>query len=154
MLFTSLVAISSIETDSGIIYISPLDGSDWQSTESRLIIGFDGSVPEILDVQVTGSISGELACEHYISSNGKRLVLTPSRDFALGERVDVNLQWSSSSIEWSFTVRPENTPEVPFSCQEEDLPAGSNHGSRGFRRGISENISYGVSVPWIFRNWF
>ncbi len=150
MIFTSLFAFSSMAAGNGITYISPLDGSDWQSAESRLIIGFDGPVPEILDVRVNGSISGELDCHYYISSDGKRLVLTPSRDFALGERVDVNLQWSSSSTEWSFTVRPENPPEVPFSCQEENLFTGGNRGTGVFQRSISEDITYGVSVPLDF----
>ena len=150
MIFTSLVAFSSMAAGNGITYISPLDGSDWQSAESRLIIGFDGPVPEILDVRVNGSISGELDCQRYISSDGKRLVLTPSQDFVLGERVDVNLQWSSSSSEWSFTVRPENPPEVPFSCQEENLFTGGNHGTDWCRKSISEDITYGVSVPQDF----
>ncbi len=124
-----------------------LPGSDWQSAESRLIIGFDGSVPEILDVRVSGSISGEIDCERYISSDGQRLILTPTEDFTLGEKVDIILKWSTSSTEWLFTVRPVIPPVVPFSCQEVSLFTGSNHETAGFRSSISGNLSNGVSVP-------
>lgn len=146
-LISTLFAISPLAANSSIICISPPDGSEWQSTESRLIIGFDGPVPEILDIRVTGSISGELDFERYISSDGKRLVLTPLRDFTLGETVDVNLKYSSSSAEWSFTVRPVDTPVIPLACQEQDLFTGSNHGTAIFQNGISGNYSSGVSVP-------
>ncbi|MCK5842011.1 MAG: aryl-sulfate sulfotransferase [Candidatus Sabulitectum sp.] len=97
-----------------------------------------------------GSISGVLDCHRYISSDGKRLVLAPVGDFALGERVDVTLNWSSNSAEWSFTVRPENPPEVPLSCQEENFFTGSDHRMDGFQRNHSGDFSGGVSVPLDF----
>ncbi len=147
MLSAALFAISSLAAGNRIIYISPLDGSDWQSTESSLIIGFDGPVPEMLDFHVAGSISGEYECQRYISSDGERLVLTPVRAFALGEEVDVSLKWSSSSTEWSFTVRPENPPETPFSCQENNSFNTSDHMPRGFRRNLSGDFYSEVSLP-------
>ncbi|RKZ07671.1 hypothetical protein DRQ25_11025, partial [Candidatus Fermentibacteria bacterium] len=147
VLSAALFTISSMSTGNGIIYISPLDGSDWQSTESSLIIGFDGPVPEILDVHVTGSVSGEYECRRYVSSDGERLVLTPVPAFTLGEKVDVSIKWSSSSTEWSFTVRPENPPETPFSCQEDNSFNSSDHRPRGFGRNLSGDVYSEVSLP-------
>lgn len=148
--FSSLFLFSPAAADNGIVYLSPLDGSDWQSAETNLIIGFHGSAPETLNFKVIGSISGVLDCHRYISSDGKRLVLAPVGDFALGERVDVTLNWSSNSAEWSFTVRPENPPEVPLSCQEENFFTGSDHRMDGFQRNHSGDFSGGVSVPLNF----
>jgi hypothetical protein len=150
MLSAILFTISSMAAGNRIIYISPLDGSDWQSTESSLIIGFDGPVPEVLDVQVTGSISGELECWRYISPDGKRLVLTPVSDFSPAERVDVNLEWSSISTEWSFTVRPVDPPEVPFYCLEDNLYTGVNNGIGDLPRRLSDDFSSEISFPLNF----
>lgn len=150
IIFSSLFLISSTTAENGIVYLSPLDESDWQSAETSLIIGFDGPVPELLNFSVTGSISGVLDCHCYISSNGKRLVLTPVGNFALGEGVNVTLSWPSSSTEWSFTVRPENPPEMPFSCHEENYFTGSDHRTDGFQRNHSGDFSDGVSVPLDF----
>jgi len=135
--------------DGRIIYISPADDSEWQSTETRLIIGFDGPVPEILDIRVTGSISGVLYFQRYISSDGRRLVLTPEMKFSAGERVNVDLEWPSGSFEWSFDVRPIDPPGRPFSFPGE-LSSADNRGADDYRRSLPGNISSGVSLPLDF----
>ncbi len=135
--------------DNRIIYISPLDGSEWQSTETRLIIGFNGPVPETMDIRVTGSISGMLDFRRYISYDDRRLVLSPERAFSAGERVDVSLEWPGSSAEWSFDVRPVDPPGRLFAFPEE-LSASSDCLSDDYRRSHRGNLSSGVSLPLDF----
>jgi hypothetical protein len=86
LLFTSRAGHPNTDSiDSRIIYISPLDGSEWQSTETWLIIGFDGPVPETMDIRVTGSISGMIVFRRYISCDDRRLVLSPEKPFRQGK---------------------------------------------------------------------
>lgn len=90
----------------GLVYISPMAGSDWQSPVSRIILGFDRPVPD-LRVTLAGSEGGPVGHSSYITADGCRIVLTPDRPFLQGETVSVDCSaGSSGSIGWSFVVRP------------------------------------------------
>lgn len=110
-----LLAGSSLADATGslenLIYICPTAGSDWQSPETCLIIGFADRVPDDMSVTVTGSVSGRVQFSRYISGDGRRLVLLPSSPLIHGEEVFVRAVSSGSGrMEWSFSVRPVDPP--------------------------------------------
>jgi hypothetical protein len=88
-------------------YICPTAGSEWQSTETCLILGFDNLVPADLSVTLNGSSSGPASFTEYVSGDSRRLVLTPVQPFIYGEVVSVRAESPGSGlVEWSFSVRP------------------------------------------------
>ena len=105
----------------GLVYVCPGAGSDWQSTGTVLILGFEGAVPEGLSVEVAGTASGAVACSEYVSGDGARLVLTPSQPFEYGEYVTVSVHAPGrGTAEWSFGVRPEDPPALLPDLAEQD----------------------------------
>lgn len=95
----------------GLVYICPTAGSEWQSTGTRLILGFDGPVPEGIRVSAQGTLSGTLCFSEYLSGDGERLVLTPLQPLIHGEEVFVSAEASGSGrVEWTFSVRPVDPP--------------------------------------------
>ncbi len=94
-----------------LIYICPTAGSEWQSTETCLILGFEDQVPGQLAITVNGSVSGLVSFTGYVSGDERRLVLTPVQPFIHGEEVTVQAESPDSGpVEWSFTVRPVDPP--------------------------------------------
>ena len=94
-----------------LVYICPTAGSEWQSTETCLILGFEDRVPGELFITVNGSVSGMTSFTEYLSEDCRRLVLTPDQPFIHGERVIVRAESPrSGSVEWSFSVRPVDPP--------------------------------------------
>lgn len=120
-----------------LVYICPSAGSDWQSTESRVILGFDGAPPPGLHGEILGSLSGSVPFTTYTSADGQRIVLTPLRPFEHGESVSVLIRSPGhGGAGWGFGVRPTDPPmpaprfpeagdpgtEIPFPR----FPAGGN----------------------------
>lgn len=103
-------AAGSIEN---LIYICPTAGSEWQSTETSLILGFEDQVPEELSITVNGSVSGLASFTEYVSDDQTRLVLTPTQPFIHGEEVFVRAESPGSGrVEWNFSVRPVDPPSL------------------------------------------
>lgn len=97
-----------------LVYICPTAGSEWQSTGTCLILGFDGVVPDGISVTVSGSVSGPVPLSEYVSGDGARLVLLPSRDFVHGESVSVRAEApGAGEVQWGFSVRPVDPVHVP-----------------------------------------
>jgi len=121
-----------------LIYICPTAGSDWQSTETPLIMGFDDQVRSDLSITVNGSVSGAVPFSEYVSGDGRRLVLTPLHPFSHGEEVRVRVESPCSGrVEWQFMVRPVDPvrpapvetepPGQPFTPDPYPLsPAGNS----------------------------
>lgn len=121
MLFWSICIVSLAgpagyshdEGSPGLIYTSPVPGSEWQSTDSRIILRFEGAVPRDLEASLEGTASGRTGFTGYTSGDGSTLVLTPDHPFAHGETVTVTLGRTGSSgrpAAWSFSVRPVDPP--------------------------------------------
>lgn len=99
----------------GLVYASPVPGSEWQSTESRIILRFEEAVPSGLEASIEGTASGQTGFTEYLSEDGSTLVLTPENPFTHGETVTVTLERTDSSdlsAEWSFSVRPVDPPDM------------------------------------------
>lgn len=97
----------------GLIYASPVPGSEWQSTESRIILRFEGAVPSDLSASLEGTASGRTGFTEYAAADGSTLVLTPEHPFAHGETVTVTVQRTGCSdlpASWDFSVRPLDPP--------------------------------------------
>ena len=110
-----------------LVYASPTPGSDWQSTESRIILRFDGPVPSDLEAEVEGSASGDVPCDRYEAGDGVTLVLTPGHPFSYGESVSIRLRSMSlgnDPVSWSFLVRPVDPPSSAIrpGCDETAEP--------------------------------
>lgn len=105
-----------------LIYICPTAGSEWQSTETCLILGFDHQVPPGLSITVNGSLSGSMEFTEYVSLDGRRLVLTPVQPFIHGEEVLVRAESPGSGrLDWSFSVRPVDPPALRPTSSDMDF---------------------------------
>lgn len=90
-----------------LVYICPSAGSDWQSRETCLILGFEGHVPEGLRLEATGSISGAIRLIRYFPEDETRVVYLPEAPLEPGEMITVTAGTPSSGpFEWTFTARP------------------------------------------------
>lgn len=119
-----------------LVYTWPTPGSEWQSAETVLILGFGGTVPSDVSAHVRGSSSGSLLFLEHISPDGRKLVLIPEHPFHPGETVEVSASFQGSErASWSFMVRPvEPVPppaenlfhEPPVPLQDVPSPAPSS----------------------------
>ena len=94
-------------------YVFPVDGSEWRSPGTSILMCFDGPAPTLETVQVNGARSGPVDCEVYRPLYSDRLVLLPEREFQLDETVEVRVCWRGGSFEWSFRTRPEGALPLP-----------------------------------------
>ena len=110
-----------------LVYRWPTPGSEWQSSETVVIFGFDGPVPTGVSAALRGSSSGSLAFSEHLSPDGRRLVLIPDQPFLPGETVEVSASIRGSErATWSFTVRPvEPVPPPADRCDEPPVHQGS-----------------------------
>gem|GEM_PF-2610579 len=107
----------------GLVYVSPMAGSEWQSPESRVILRFDGPVPPDLRVEAAGSSTGRAALESYRPSDGSTVVLIPERPFAEAETVTVSAgSRTCGTATWEFATRPFE-PVIPEEVRTRFLEA-------------------------------
>ncbi len=111
LILSACRALPSLEGSSGtldhLVYVCPSAGSEWQSTGTPIILGFDEPPPGHLALSAEGSLSGSLSMSEYRSADGLRLVLTPDRPLRHGETVRVRaVSATGGSISWSFATRP------------------------------------------------
>lgn len=114
LMLTALSSAVPLNSLDNLVYICPSAGAEWQSTETRIILGFDGAPPPGLHGELHGTLSGQVPYGTYTSEDGQRVVLTPLHPFQHGETVSVLLEApGSGGVQWIFAVRPTD-PELPF----------------------------------------
>ena len=123
-IFFLLTPFSALAQQANFQFISPRPGSRFNRRETTISIRKGPAISWVdpfppSDVQLNGSMSGLHAYSAVLSDDQKTLIIKPTKPFALGETVTVNLDdrlktkdgASVGPLQFSFTVSER---EIPF----------------------------------------